>query len=132
MNNNILIYLVVLLIVYYFIHSNTVCDGESDCALYNNEDKISACDPICEKQGKIYKSYSNGHCECENIVHLKQPDEHTAISKAMPFIANIELYTNLTDSTTVLPSNTPDDLPFNNRDILQKHEKDRYSSLIFG
>lgn len=133
-----LISLIILVIIYYFTYVNTVvCDGQSNCSIYNNQDEKSSCDPICQKQGKVYTKYIDGHCECENTVQLKIKDEHTATSKTSSFIANlsdigIELYTNVNDPTTILPSNTPDDTIFNNRDILQKHEKTRLSSLIFG
>jgi hypothetical protein len=131
--NSILIGLIVLAIIYYFMHVNSrVCDGNSDCSVHNNQDEKSSCDPICSKQGKVFKDYVKGQCECENPIQLKSMNEHVATSKATPFVADIELYTNVTDPTTILPSNTPDDTPFNNRDLLQKHEKDRFNSLIFG
>jgi len=136
---NILIVLIVLAIIYYYFTRTTsqVCDGNAYCSIYNNQDERSSCDPICLKQGKVYKDYIDGHCECENKVELKTINEHLATSKATPFVAGlsdigIELYTNVNNPTTILPSNTPDDTPFNDRDILQKHEKDRLSSLIFG
>lgn len=129
----VLIVLIVLVIIYYFTRmTSQVCDGNTDCSIHNNQDEKSSCDPICQKQGKVYKDYIDGHCECENPIQLKTMDERVAFSKAIPFVADIELYTNVNDPTTILPSNTPDDTSFNNRDILQKHEKDRLSSLIFG
>lgn len=136
--NGILISLIILAIIYYFTRrTSQVCDGNTDCSIHNNQDQKSSCDPICQKQGKVYKDYIDGHCECENPILLKTMDERVAFSKAVPFVADlsdigIELYTNINDPTTILPSNTPDDTPFNNKDILQKHEKDRLSSLIFG
>lgn len=135
---NILIVLIVLAIIYYFTRTTSqVCDGNADCSIHNNQDERSSCDPICLKQGKVYKDYIDGHCECEDPVQLKTMDERVAFSKAVPFVADlsdigIELYTNVNDPTTILPSNTPDDTLFNNKDTLQKHEKDRLSSLIFG
>lgn len=131
--NSILIGLILLAIYYYFTRiSSEVCDGNTDCSIHNNQDQKSSCDPLCKKQGQVYKNYIDGHCECENPVQLKTIDERVAFSKTSPFVADIELYTNVNDLTTILPSNTPDDTPFNNKDILQKHEKDRLSSLIFG
>lgn len=135
---NIIIGLILLTIIYYLTRVNSqVCDGNSDCTIYNNQDKKSSCDPICKKQGKVYKDYIKGNCECENSVQLRIIDEHTTTSKTAPFIASlsdigVELYTNISDDTTILPSNMPNDILFNNRYLLQKHEKDRYSSLIFG
>lgn len=131
--NGIIIGLIILAIIFYFKHIDLqACNGNNDCNLYNNQDKKSACDPICEKDGKVYKSYNKGNCECQNPVQLKTMDEHLATSKTTPFIADIELYTNVNDSTTILPANTPNDILFNNKNVLQKHEKDRLSSLIFG
>lgn len=131
--NGILIGLILLAVIYYFKHINSqVCDGKTDCSIHNNQDQISSCDPICKQQGKVYKNYNNGYCECENPVELKIMNEHTATSKTTPFIADIELYTNINDSTTILPLNTPNDISFNNKDLLQQHEKTRLSSLIFG
>lgn len=78
----------------------------------------------------LQEQNENGEC-----VELKQINEHMPINKVkvVPFVANIELYTDvlLTDST-ILQSNTPDDSSFNNQDVLQQHEKDRFSSLVFG
>jgi hypothetical protein len=142
--NGILISLIVLAMIYYVHVNSVICDGESDCSIYNNQDEKSSCDPICSKQGKVFKDYIKGQCECENSVKLKTTNEHVdqiAFSKATPFVANlsdigIELYTNVNEKkilpTTILPSNTPNDTLFNNRDILQKHENNRSSSLIFG
>jgi len=131
--NGIIICLIVLTIILYFRHINSqICNGNSDCNLYNDQDKKSSCDPICQKNGKVYKAYNKGKCECQDPVQLKTMDEHLATSKITPFIADIELYTNVNDSTTILASNMPNDIAFNNGNVLEKHEKDRLSSLIFG
>lgn len=129
MSNNILISLSIILFIIYFTHINTQSKLYN---IYNPQDEISACDPICTKQGKKFTDYKNGKCVCSEPIQLKTTDEHMASTNISPFVANIELYTNITDPTTFLEPNTPHDEIFNNRNVLQKHEKDRYSSLIFG
>lgn len=135
MINSILVGLIILAIVYYIRHINksTVCNGKYDCNLYSEQDKKSACDQICKNQSKVYNEYNNGECICVDPIYLKPMDEHMVVSDNIkPFVASIELYTNIDDQTTILQSNTLSDVAFNNRDLLQKHEKDRYNSLIFG
>lgn len=134
MINSILIGLIILAIVYYVIHTMnvTICNSEEDCNLYNELDKKSACEPVCKNESKVYKDYKNGNCICDDPISMKHIDENMITSDAKPFIANIELYTNIDEKSTILKSDIPNDVTFNNRDFLQKHEKDRYSSLIFG
>ena len=134
--NQTVIFISLLVVVFiYFIHKSTqVCNGDDDCTLYNSQDKKSSCDPICENLGKVYNGYKNGKCNCEQKIQLKPLDEHIIQnpSKNGSFVADIELYTNTNDETTILPYNVPDDILFHNRDILEKHQKTRFSSLIFG
>lgn len=142
MFNITIIICVIVIIIYYFIKPKSqsqsqsqsqICNGSSDCNLYSYEDKKSRCDPVCQRQQKVYKDYIDGDCVCDDPIQLKTINEHTVVNnKAVPFVADIELYTNISDSTTFLQSNMPNDTAFNNRNVLEEHEKDRYNSLIFG
>lgn len=137
--NTILLILAAIIIGYYFMNTSKPYDG----ILYNHQDVKSYCDAICINKNQVFNGvfdrksmFSNTICGCEHIKDTPR-NENTVQNinnggSFIPSIADIELYTNIDDKTTILPQVVPSDTIFNDRNVLEQHTKNRLNSLIFG